>query len=385
MQEHTHVTSLRKINTRWPKGELSKRWKEALLDVVTDRKRARLWSEEALPPMVYFFVENAPHQHFSRYSVEATAPKAIALGSHESVDVFVPDGSLRHAALLLWPHAEDGKHLQLIDLRSTDGLKVWGHDVEGQLEAQKVFQVALGATHITCVWLYDDEDALLDFNTLQELTAEEDYLRRPVHQIVKQSNEPKDVSKKAVQIVEYNAADDDDASMLDEDAESKTPSVMERSAVVSCYSEVSGISEREQTRVASVHLHAENDEENPRKNDDGEGKDEKIWQKAYLRVCRSDFIKGALIGRYERCMAASISMREDGFLSRVHALVIEKKGMLWLLDAGSTNGTLVFDVASGETLAELDDELRLWPLQENEGIRVGSHEAIFVLDDDEMN
>ncbi|MCP4501167.1 MAG: FHA domain-containing protein [Deltaproteobacteria bacterium] len=381
-REQTKVTSASKMNARWSGGMLGALWKEALLDVVTDRKRSRLAINGPLPPMIYFFVENASQHYFARYGLVATEARALALGSHDFVDVFIPDGSLRHAALLLWPDAEDGKHLQLIDLRSVDGMKVWGHDVEGQLEAKKIIQVALGATNATCILLHDDEDALLNFNTLQELTAEEDYLRTPVRKIYEDLDEKLNVDmlpRKHLQIVHH--IDDDVGEepepivepQIEEKNVSKTSSVMERSSVVSSYSKVIDLSKPNRTMVTSVHLNDNDDD------------DEKVWQKAYLRVSRSDFVQGALIGRYERCMTSSISMHEDDKLSRVHALVVEKWGKLWLLDAGSTNGTLVFDVASGEILAELGDGLRLWPLQDNEGIRVGAHETIFVLPDDEMS
>jgi FHA domain len=48
--------------------------------------------------------------------------------------------------------------------------------------------------------------------------------------------------------------------------------------------------------------------------------------------------RGVLLGRYERCDGSRRPVLSNPSISRVHALVIELAGKLWVVDAGSTNG-----------------------------------------------
>jgi pSer/pThr/pTyr-binding forkhead associated (FHA) protein len=45
-----------------------------------------------------------------------------------------------------------------------------------------------------------------------------------------------------------------------------------------------------------------------------------------------------LLGRYDRCDGGRRPVLSNPAFSRVHALVIELAGRLWVVDAGSTNG-----------------------------------------------
>lgn len=48
--------------------------------------------------------------------------------------------------------------------------------------------------------------------------------------------------------------------------------------------------------------------------------------------------RGVLLGRYDRCDGSHRPVLSNPAISRVHALVIELAGKLWVVDAGSTNG-----------------------------------------------
>jgi FHA domain len=48
--------------------------------------------------------------------------------------------------------------------------------------------------------------------------------------------------------------------------------------------------------------------------------------------------RGVLLGRYERCDGSQRPVLSSASISRVHALVIELAGKLYVVDAGSTNG-----------------------------------------------
>jgi hypothetical protein len=52
----------------------------------------------------------------------------------------------------------------------------------------------------------------------------------------------------------------------------------------------------------------------------------------------SAITRGVLLGRYDRCDASDPSVLATPSISRVHALVVELAGRLYVVDAGSTNG-----------------------------------------------
>jgi hypothetical protein len=58
--------------------------------------------------------------------------------------------------------------------------------------------------------------------------------------------------------------------------------------------------------------------------------------RAVRRVSEEQLDRGLLFGRYERCQ---LSLDTDGWLSRVHLLVVRFGGRVWAIDTASTNGT----------------------------------------------
>jgi hypothetical protein len=63
---------------------------------------------------------------------------------------------------------------------------------------------------------------------------------------------------------------------------------------------------------------------------------------ALIDVSMDELIQGVLLGRYERCHGHR-TLRHDAQASRVHACVLARQGRLWLVDAGSTNGTIILE------------------------------------------
>ncbi len=60
-----------------------------------------------------------------------------------------------------------------------------------------------------------------------------------------------------------------------------------------------------------------------------------------IRVDRASIRRGLVIGRYSRC-DNTVDLDEGCLrLSRVHALVVEEGGQVWLVDTASTNGTWI--------------------------------------------
>lgn len=65
----------------------------------------------------------------------------------------------------------------------------------------------------------------------------------------------------------------------------------------------------------------------------------RAFAEAELTVGPAAVARGILLGRYDRCDAAGISVLRDDSLSRVHALIVEVGGELRLIDTASTNGS----------------------------------------------
>jgi hypothetical protein len=61
--------------------------------------------------------------------------------------------------------------------------------------------------------------------------------------------------------------------------------------------------------------------------------------RASIRLGKEAARQGVLIGRYERCDAAGLSVLSSNSLSRVHLLVVEVDGSLWAIDTASRNGS----------------------------------------------
>jgi hypothetical protein len=57
-----------------------------------------------------------------------------------------------------------------------------------------------------------------------------------------------------------------------------------------------------------------------------------------LLLGRAATTRGVLLGRYERCDGSRFGILSDHAISRVHALVVEIAGQLYVMDAGSKNG-----------------------------------------------
>jgi hypothetical protein len=78
-------------------------------------------------------------------------------------------------------------------------------------------------------------------------------------------------------------------------------------------------------------------------------------QLARVALREEDLRRGVLVGRAEKCLDQGLKLVMSMQISRVHAvLLLDARNVVWLYDAGSTNGTLVSGTkVRSATLAEL--------------------------------
>jgi hypothetical protein len=265
---------------------------------------------------------------------EQAAPVALALGAHPMCDIGgLRSASLRHAIVLLWPIADD-QHgaIEVLDLRSASGLLTGlGSSSSGErVVGDDVVRFAAGANEVTILhaspggrFVADFPDDLDGFSGLAR-TDPRGIPRRP----------------------------------LDAEPTGRMPRPSDcrpiREEVTRVGSVVYRESGRLRRRFAEQPLPAEQ----------------------VIVPCREDELeRGLLLGRYTRCDGANCLGTSDK-VSRVHALLLTRRGRTWLIDVGSTNGTEVLALDRGDVLAFLDDQLRLWPLGPGEGFRIGGVEVL---------
>ena len=258
---------------------------------------------------------------------DQAAPTAFVWGAHGMCDIGrLSHASLRHAVVLLWPKADDeAGAMEVIDLRSASGLTTKpGMDAE-RLLANDVIRVAMGANEVTLLHASVGSRFPCDFpdemDGLSTLTQSDPRKRRPA----------------PLQAVPTGR-----------DERSPHREVTKIGAIV--YRVQGGF----RRRYASQPL-----------------PDDPV----IVSCSEEDLRHGLLLGRYSRCDGANALIRSDR-VSRVHAMVITRRGRTWLIDVGSTNGTEVIALGQQQVVAELDERQRVWPLGPSEGFRLGGLEVL---------
>lgn len=241
-------------------------------------------------------------------------PLALVLGRHPCCDVpGIRDASLRHAVVLAWPRSREP--IEVVDLRSTSGLVVSRGRTVQRLKASGPIRFCAGSDDITV--LYAAPESPLEVDMPDELDGWIDVERRRAR------------------------------------GELSDDGFAERGTNVSFVRRVGGSFVR---AVDGTQLAGAAHEVIP---------------------ARPDQLRdGLLLGRYGRC-DRSMMFATDSLVSRVHALVIQRRGRLHVVDVGSTNGTVIVDTREGREMETLDEQRRTRALAPWEEIRVGARRVAF--------
>lgn len=238
-------------------------------------------------------------------------PQALVLGRHTECDLAeLPDASLRHALVLVWPEAEGGAtRFQCLDLRTPVGLALGEERVSEMVATEGQLAVGVGSAVVLVrhaapgVPLFEEPEALASALTQAASAASlRPHRARPGVQVLR----------------------------LDETHVSRS---------VARYLSVEVPPPDGGTRVSVVGRV-------------GGGP-------VTFRVPPARLEEGVLLGRYRRCQASEV-LEEDTRISRVHACLLAREGRRYVVDCGSTNGTFVED-PERDAPVELGPGRRLWP------------------------
>lgn len=283
-------------------------------------KRARHPDAIAVGLIVY---GSRPRTKVLFLPLDARAPLALTVGRHPRCDVAGLRGaSGRHAVVLAWPRPRDGTPpLEVLDLRSASGLVLRDGRELRRLASPGPLRFGVGSVEVALLYAapgarfpVELPDELDDWAALEDLVA--GGLTRPVMP--------------------------DDLHDLDEHTN---------------FSVVS--------RVAGGF----------RRLRDGAPVD--LREHQVVRVRSDELRRGVLLGRYERCRHVE-AFAGNHLVSRVHALALQRRGRLFVIDTGSTNGTDIV-APSGERVRHLDDHGRVHRLRSLEGLRIGGRRVAFEL------
>ena len=86
-----------------------------------------------------------------------------------------------------------------------------------------------------------------------------------------------------------------------------------------------------------------------------------------INAAHPALVTGVVLGQYPRC-DVSAPFRGDRHASRVHCMLVRKRGVLWVFDAASTNGTRILDRAGSGMRG----------IQRSSGARVEAGESIIM-------
>jgi len=95
-----------------------------------------------------------------------------------------------------------------------------------------------------------------------------------------------------------------------------------------------------------------------------------------LEATAEELRDGVLLGRYPRCQG-TLELCRDGSVSRVHALILRRRGRTLLIDCGSTNGTELRPAKDAPV--SLGPNERVWPIDPGDDIWFGKVRLRFTL------
>ena len=271
------------------------------------------------------------HVESSVVFVDDDLPVAVSVGRHTACDISdIPGAALRHALVLLQGGSKP--LVEAIDLHSGIGFYVGGPTLATRIEASAAVRFGVGSAEIIVLpsaprtpLLPEGLQSLLqpdaDMHIREQRRGDERFLGRLVEDSVAWAQRPIEISR----IDALDALQARETSFFGS------------------------------TLVRPAH----------------EGS-------IVVEVTAEEVVEGVLLGRYPRCRK-SVALSAGQRVSRVHALIIERRGQTWLADVGSTYGTVV-ENDGGVVKAKLSGARRVARLDEGDRVLLGDREVTLVVD-----
>lgn len=303
-----------------------------------ERDRARR-SEEACVAVIVTWRQGgeAHHVQSSLFVVKDDVPTAVSLGRHTSCDFGgIPGAALRHAILLV-QQGQSAPLVEAIDLRTGIGLFVGEPHLADRIEGTGAVRFGVGAAEVI-VLTSAPGTPLLPKALGDSLFSHTSCGGRRIRP------QPEDERRFFGAVVEESVV------------WAQRPSEISRAEIVDAF----------QTRPTSFFR-------SPRR----AAFDPVAGEAVVVTINADDIVEGVLLGRYPRCRGAE-ELSQNASVSRVHALVVERGGQTWLVDAGSTFGTVVR--RGHRVTARLPAMGRVFRLDEGDQLFLGDCEVRLVVD-----
>jgi hypothetical protein len=265
----------------------------------------------------------------------ANSLQALVLGRHTQSDLrMIPYAAQRHAIILCWPPTGDlPPFLEAIDLFTTVGLGTPGNDRLTHVAGKNYLRFCTGPAH-TLVLFAKPNQSFSD-------VLESDYGCDP-----EQS--------------EGNDPDLPFSSQVD---------------VKTIQSQIKGHSAQDVPTLISVGPDGDIDPRYAANTRLGS-------QPVVLPTRINDLVLGLLVGRHERCPGHQ-SFTQNNEISRVHYCLLSRRGQLWIVDAGSTNGTRV--IRNNDDVYRLNYRRRTWLLGAGDLACIGGRDVFIGLPRQDYN
>lgn len=264
---------------------------------------------------------------------DSTAVDAWVIGRHQQCDTGpVTGASLRHALVIFWPQTDDySAQIEVLDLRTEVGLSLSGGRQVSRLTANKRLRFCVGNGDFS-VHLAPPKAGF--FSAIED---DENQAKSGDFSASVSSDGPP--GNKHFESAEASGGADDDATwytgkMLDLATVTSRPTNDSlRDADTIC-----------ELRRGPLHRLTNEPDHLPRYR---------------LFLTSEELEAGVVLGRYERCDDLGRGALPDR-VSRVHLLALKRRGLTWVFDLGSMNGTELIDAAGKVTLLGRERRGAVW-------------------------
>lgn len=279
--------------------------------------------------------------HVAHHPASVEAPVALVAGRHSECELGpIPGASLRHALILLWPPPDEGElpSAEVIDLGTETGISLPGGELSAHVASSGRLRFAVADADVVVLHARGGEPLPLDPRALAAPPAEDEEREEVALDHTRPHTRHLNVSPTG-ELEEGGGLGDGDSciAMRVSPGRGRRPG-----AEHSMLTQIIRLDER--------HV------------------------RARVLVRPQDLERGVRLGRYLRCRGAS-ALGHDHYVSRVHALVLDRGGRRWLFDTASTNGTQVIDLESGVTRGPVRGE-RTFALDEGQAPSLAGQVAL---------